>query len=68
METLQMLDGTKLGDYVTQRIEAIFDEIADDLGRVDLPADVAAGAPMALFKAELYLKGAWLAYIERGES
>jgi hypothetical protein len=68
METLQMLDGVSIGDYVAQRIGAIFDEVADDLGRADLPADVAAGVPMALFKAELYLETAWLAYIERGES
>jgi len=53
----------ELGDYVTRRIEGIFTDLAEDLSREDLPADVMAGVPMALFRAELYLKGAWLAYV-----
>jgi hypothetical protein len=68
MGTLQLSDEVELGEYVTQRIGQIFTDLAEDLSQEDLPPDMAAGVPMALFKAELYLKGAWLAYIERGES
>ena len=59
-------DEVSLGDYVAQRIEEIFTDVAEGLSEVDLSPDVAAGVPKALFRAELYLKAAWLDYIEGG--
>jgi hypothetical protein len=57
-------EGLGLGDYVALRIGQIFDDLAKELGRMDLPEEVAAGVPMTLFRAEMYLKGAWLHYIK----
>jgi hypothetical protein len=53
-----------LGDYVAQRIEEIFTDVAEGLSEADLPEDVSAGVPLALFHAEVFLKRAWLFYIE----
>lgn len=50
-------------EFVQSRLHEIFDDLAERLSEMDLPDDVAAGVPFALFKAELHLKTAWAAYI-----
>ena len=56
-----------LDEYVEARIHAIFSDLARDVAsgtvQVDDP-DVAAGIPMALFKADCAMVKAWRAHLD----
>ena len=57
-----------LDEYVEARIHIIFADLAKDVAngtvQVDDP-DVAAGIPMALFKADCAMVKAWRAHLEQ---
>ena len=53
---------TTAHEFVRLRITEIFDDLAERISEIDLPEDFAAGVPMALFAAEMHLKGAWDRY------
>ena len=56
-----------LDEYVEARIHIIFADLAKDVAngtvQVDDP-DIAAGIPMALFKADCAMVKAWRAYLD----
>lgn len=57
-----------LASYVADRIGEIFRDLAEMMSEVEMSEEEAARVPMALFKAELVLKGAWEWYVENFES
>lgn len=57
-------DEISLAEYVALCIEEIFANIAEGLSGVDLPEEDAVALPMALFQAEVFMKRAWLTYVE----
>jgi len=52
-----------LENYVADRIGEIFDDLAEVVSEMEVLEEAAAGFPMELFKAELFLKRAWAFYI-----
>lgn len=57
-------DEISLTEYVALCIEEIFTNLAEGLSEVDLSEEDAAALPMALFQAEVFMKRAWLTYVE----
>ena len=60
-------DGDTLERYVTRRIEAIFDDVAELAGKIEMPEAQAAGLPMALFAADRYMVRCWQDWVARME-
>ena len=60
-----------LAQYVEIRIRQIFTDIAEGVGNGSIDVgddpDFVAGVPMAIFKAEMYLIGAWREFMKEDD-